>query len=94
MQNTATMPGGMMNKIIDEFKKHAKKASYHYADDSCREWKLADAEMAKALKIFDDNPSLQVEMREAASGELWRLERERPEPYNGWRLSRNKRLNN
>jgi len=67
-----------MNEIIEQFNKHASSASYHYADDSCKEWGSADKELALALKLFDDNPDLQDEMRELAKGQLWSIQQKRP----------------
>jgi len=67
-----------MNDILIKFKQHASRASYHYADDSCKEWGSAKQEKDAALKLFDDNPSMQNEMRGMASGELWSLNKERP----------------
>ena len=60
------------------FKKHASMASYHYADDSCKEWGLADRDKASALAIFDAHPEDEEMLREAASGELWSLSSARP----------------
>ena len=54
----------------------AGKASFHYADDSCKEWHLADDAKQAALKIFDAHPELHDKMR--ANTELWSLSRERP----------------
>jgi len=65
-------------ETLIEFQRHASRASYHYADDSCKEWGLAKQEKDAAIKLFDDNPSMQNEMREMASGELWSLSSERP----------------
>lgn len=56
---------------LEQFKQHGNQASYHYADDSCKEWRLADAEKAKALAVFDANPSDQEQMRAVARGFLW-----------------------
>lgn len=64
----------MNNEAIEQFKKHGDKASYHYADDSCREWGLADKEKANAIAVFDSNPSEQEEMRRVARGFLWGYE--------------------
>ena len=67
--------------ILDCFRKHGMQASYHYADDTCKEWDSGDAEKRKALKLFDDNPALQGEMRETAKTFLWAytFKQERPE---------------
>ena len=67
-----------MNKITEEFKKLGMSASYHYADDSGIEWGHANLDKAKALKLFDDNPDLQDEMRVASRDFLWSLGSSRP----------------
>ena len=69
--------------MIDEetlilMKKHARSASFHYADDSCKEWGLADRDKASALAIFDAHPEDEEKLREALDGELWSIGRERP----------------
>lgn len=68
----------MNELILIKFKRHASSASFHYADDSCKEWGLAKQDKNDALKIFDENPELQNEMREIAKDELWSLSNERP----------------
>lgn len=66
--------------VLEQFKEHARACSYHYADDTCKEWGLAAREKREALRLFDINPELQAEMREIMNGELWANEfkRERP----------------
>ena len=68
----------METKIIDVFEYYGEKASYHFADDSCNEWGLADGAERTALRIFDAFPELHPEMRKVAKGFLWSLERKRP----------------
>lgn len=68
-----------METILEKFAKHARAASYHYADDSCKEWGLAKQQLDAALQLFDGHPELQAEMREAAKDELWSLSMERPQ---------------
>ena len=65
--------------ILDDFKKHGMKASFHYADDTGKEWGSGDAEKRKALAIFDANAAMQGEMRELAKQFLWTLCLDRPE---------------
>lgn len=67
-----------MDNILKEFKRLGEKASFHYADDSCKEWDLASSAESQALHLFDNNSHLQDEMREIARGFLWSLERKRP----------------
>ena len=61
---------------IEQFKNHCHCASYHYADDSAKEWGLADREKNAAMQIWNDNPHLQGQLREAHKGNLWSLELE------------------
>lgn len=70
---------------LDEFKRLGEKASYHYADDSTKEWDLASSAKLQALEVFDANPELQPQMRAIAKGFLWGCEmpRLRPETQNG-----------
>ena len=68
-----------MTNVLMRFKDHGKMASFHYADDSCKEWGLGDKQKAAALKLFDDNPELQNDMRLIARGFIWSLESARPE---------------
>ena len=65
--------------IVTEFREAGNLASYHYADDSCKEWRLGDEAKRKALALFDSHPELQAEMREQARGFLWSLSMERPQ---------------
>jgi len=60
-----------MTTPVEDFKRFGDKASFHYADDSGREWGLADTAKQEALRIFDANPDDQPEMREIAIGFLW-----------------------
>ena len=61
---------------MTEYLRLAGKASFHYADDSCKEWDLGNDAKQAALKIFDAHPELHEQMR--ANRELWSLEKERP----------------
>lgn len=64
--------------VVAEFLELGRSASYHYADDSGRERSDARKDEAAALKLFDNNPDLQAEMRVAGKGFLWSLKRARP----------------
>ena len=64
--------------VVKEFKRLANLASFHYADDSCKEWGQAAERKNEALAIFDAHPELETELRHAAIGELWNLEGHRP----------------
>lgn len=67
----------MPNSILTEFNELGRLASFHYADDSGREWTQADAAKRQALALFDAHPELQAEMREIAKPFLWSLGMER-----------------
>lgn len=62
-----------MNDILEKFKHHATKASYHYADDSGKEWKMADKERNKAKEIYNAYPELHTDMRLIMNDQLWRI---------------------
>ena len=57
--------------ILSSFEQHGKSASYHYADDSGREWHLGALERDKALAIWRAHKHLTEEMRVIAKGFLW-----------------------
>jgi len=59
--------------ILDLFKKYGMNASYHYADDSGKEWVLGHQEKQKCLKIYNEHIELHPEMEEIAIGFLWSL---------------------
>lgn len=63
---------------VAEFKRLGDKASYHYADDSTREWEQADKAKAEALAVFDAHPELEAQFREVGLGFLWLLGMARP----------------
>ena len=64
--------------LIELFDELGSKASYHFADDSGREWEQGTTLKRYALKLFDACPELQSEMREKAKEFLWSLQRDRP----------------
>lgn len=69
-----------MEPVMQQFIEAGRQASYHYADDSGNEWKLGHKHKEEALRLFDDNPLLQADMRRVARQEfLWSLRMERPE---------------
>ena len=64
---------------LTEFLKLGRSASYHYADDSGKEWKLGDKDKKLALEIFDKaGHTMHRHMREQADF-LWSFKTERPE---------------
>ena len=42
--------------ILEEFKSACSKASYHYADDTCDEWDLAEKYARIACEIANEYP--------------------------------------
>jgi len=77
-------------EVVATFKTLGQKASYHYADDSCREWDQAREYKKIALDLFDACPEYQNEMREVAKRFLWSLKEERPYSKEGEKV-RNER---
>ena len=67
-----------MPSIVDVFRYVGDKASYHYADETTKEWGLARKMEKIALMIFDACPEHRATMREVAKGFLWSLKTQRP----------------
>lgn len=57
--------------ILSSFEQHGKSASYHYADDSGKEWHLGALERDKALDIWRKHKYLTEEMKVIGKGFLW-----------------------
>ena len=53
-------------QILEEFKKAGLDASFHYADDTGKEWHLAYPLVDKCMKLSKEHPSLHTEMKEIA----------------------------
>ena len=53
-------------EILEEFKTYGMDASYHYADDTGKEWKFAYPLVDKCLKLVKEHPELHEEMKEIA----------------------------
>ena len=62
-----------MPDILEQFKDLGISASFHFADDSGKEWNIAHREQGIALALYRDNPALQDDMRKIAKGFLWSL---------------------
>lgn len=60
-------------EIIDHYKSLARSASYHYADDSGKEWDQAREYEQKALDLFYAYPQMERKLRAAHKGNLWSL---------------------
>jgi hypothetical protein len=69
-----------MIETLREFSSAGMQASFHYADDTGAEWSKGDECKQRALKLFDENPDLHPQMREAAASFLWSLSMERKLP--------------
>lgn len=65
-------------QALIEFNRHGQNASFHYDDDSNKEWHIGDEEKRIALEVFDAFPALQAEFRKIARNFSWSLELERP----------------
>ena len=68
-----------MNKVVKLFKTWGNESSFYYADDSTKEWSIANCLKSCALELFDAFPEYQQEMRKEAKQFLWSLSIERPE---------------
>lgn len=66
-------------KPLADFYKAGVDASFHFADDSTKEWELAYKAERKALEIFDNYPDLQEYFRKIALDFLWSLSQKRPQ---------------
>ena len=65
----------MKNNPLDDFVFEGLAASFHYADESTKEWTMGKRREENARKIFEAHPELHAEMREAAKKFLWRLDK-------------------
>lgn len=57
--------------ILKQFKEAGMNASYHYADDSGKEWKLGAEESRKCYALAKAHPELLPQMWEIARGFLF-----------------------
>jgi len=67
-----------MNEILQKFKELGMSASSHYACDNSNEWSLGNIQVQRSVYLYDNNPSMQSEMRDIAEGFLWSLKSVRP----------------
>lgn len=61
-------------EILDEFQKHGMNASYHYADDSGKEWQLGSVEADKCRAMVLKHPELADKFRNIARHFLFSME--------------------
>jgi hypothetical protein len=59
---------------LNQFAHHGMLASYHYADDSAKEWGMAVEEVSKAMQLYQAHPELREAMRATAENFLWALD--------------------
>ena len=60
--------------VLEEFDKLGKRISFHYADDSGKEWRIARSLKPKVYELYRAHPELQEEMNGLAKGWLWTSE--------------------
>ena len=63
-----------MNPVLDKFDELGRSASFHYADDSGKEWDLARKDKEAAEALFIAHPELRDEMIAIARNFLWSLD--------------------
>lgn len=61
--------------ILETFKEHGFAASYHFADDTGKEFDHGFSELNKAMEIYQHYPELQAAMRDVAKEFLWSIDR-------------------
>ena len=59
------------DEIVSEFAHEGMTASYHYADDSGKEWSLGNIHRDKTLAIWRANPELTPRFLEVGKKFLW-----------------------
>ena len=58
-------------RVLADFAKLGNQASYHYADDSGKEWRLGQIDRDAALLLWKLNPHLEQDMLFLAKDFLW-----------------------
>lgn len=61
----------MSENPVEEFRKYANAASFHYADDTCKEWDEASRFENRAMQIYHENPDHHEEMNKIGKSQLW-----------------------
>jgi hypothetical protein len=56
---------------LTKYRTLARKASYHYADDSTSEWGLGDRAIEEAIKLFKAMPAEDQKIVLETHNELW-----------------------
>lgn len=66
-----------MQDVLQQFEDLGNTASFHFADDSGREWDAAWKAKRAAELLFQQHPDLQDEMITIAKRFLWTLDAEK-----------------
>ena len=66
-----------MMDVLKEFESAGWDASFHFADDSGKEWKQAYKRKDDAMRLYFAHPEHQEAMKEIAKGFLWNYDFER-----------------
>jgi hypothetical protein len=67
------MHGEIMN-ALEEFIALGNLASFHYADDTTKEWGRGDECKRQAIDVYKSHPELHEQMKHAAKEFLWTLD--------------------
>lgn len=60
-----------MNDLVEKFKTLAGQASFHYADDSCKEWGQARECEYECRYLWERHPELRKEFEKIMAKQLW-----------------------
>ena len=63
-------------RILTKFESLGLSASFHFADDSGKEWSIAHKEQSEAIALYKQHPELQERMMELSKQFLWSLKSE------------------
>ena len=62
------------HSTLRAFESHANSASFHYADDSGKEWGSARSRKRQAMALYESHPDLREHMRPIGERQLWALD--------------------
>lgn len=62
-----------MQTILDEFDTLGRSASFHFADDTGREWHQGNMDKASAMALYRAHPEGREQMKVIAKEFLWSL---------------------
>ncbi len=63
-------------ELLTMFESLGLSASFHFADDSGKEWSMAHKEQSEAITLYKQHPGLQERMMELSKQFLWSLKSE------------------